>query len=296
MSTYILTYNPAKWDWGADRRSMERRTAAGRTVRGRWSLGIRKTATPGDDRVYLLRQGPEPRGIIAAGTVDSDPFTEEHWDEDRPGQVTTYVHILWDRVLSDGDLLPLKVVSAKVTGLNWDNIPGGGVELRAPGDAQLDRLWSKHIGGTPGVGTGQGPTTPPKRKRGQVWQQDPVKRKAVEDHGQALLEQHYRDQGWKVTDTRQGNPYDAKATKGKQTRYLEAKGTETDGVTVQVTKGEVDFARKHPGECILGVIANIRFLDDGTLDKSSGTLTIHPWDPDTGVLTPRSYDWQPPTT
>lgn len=62
-----------------------------------------------------------------------------------------------------------------------------------------------------------------------------------------------------MEDTRYANPFDAVATKGRQTRYLEAKGTQGDGDSVLVTAGEVNFARLHAGECVIGIVPDIRF-------------------------------------
>jgi hypothetical protein len=61
---------------------------------------------------------------------------------------------------------------------------------------------------------------------------------------------NYRDHGWDVKDVRYGNPYDATATKDGHTLWLEAKGTETKGTAVIVTRGELQWAREHPGDCI----------------------------------------------
>ena len=133
-----------------------------------------------------------------------------------------------------------------------------------------------------------------KRTKSQRWQVDPHKRKLVEDHAQALLERRFRHKGWKVADTRRGNPFDAVATKGKKTRYLEAKGTERDDASILVTPREVRYARDHLGECVIGIVSGIRFQPDGALDPSSGTLATHNWDPDGGVLKPAGYTWAPP--
>ena len=133
-----------------------------------------------------------------------------------------------------------------------------------------------------------------KRTKSQRWQVDPIKRRLVEDHAQALLERRFRRKGWKVADTRRGNPFDAKATKGKKIRYLEAKGTERDGASILVTPREVRYARAHLGKCVIGIVSGIRFQSDGTLDPSSGTLATHDWDPDDGVLKPAGYTWAPP--
>lgn len=292
MAVFVVTYNPTRWDW-QNREQWQRRTASGKTIKGRWSIGSRVGGiTAKQDRAFLLRQGPEPRGIIGSGTFVSEAYKDDHWDEDRPGELANYADIRWDTLLSDEDLLPLADVDAQVPGLPWSaGIQGSGVILLPPGDAALERLWAQHLGTQPP----EGPGTPPvKGGRGQNWQNDPVRRKAVEDHAQQRLEQHYRDKRWKVEDVRYGNSFDAQATKGTQVRYLEAKGTETDGKSVIVSKGEVNFARKHPGECVLGILSGIQFHADGSLDETSGHLDIHPWDPDTGVLEPTRFNWSPP--
>lgn len=296
MAVFIVTYNPTRWEWGK-REQWERRTASGKSIKGRWSIGSRTGGiTPKQDRAYLLRQGPVPRGIIGSGTFASEAYKDDHWDDNRPGELANYADIRWDTLVSDDDLLPLADLEAQAPGLRWRaGIQGSGVLLSPPGDAGLERLWAQHVGRpAQGPATGGGPATPPKPNHGQVWQNDPVRRKAVENYAQRLLEQHYRGKRWNVVDLRHGNSFDAKATKGKQVCYLEAKGTETDGKSVIVSKGEVNFARKNPGECVLGILSGIRFHADGTLDDTSGHLEIHPWDPDTGVLDPTRFNWSPP--
>jgi hypothetical protein len=126
------------------------------------------------------------------------------------------------------------------------------------------------------------------------WQVDPIMRKSVEEHAQVLLEGRFRKKGWKVADARRGNPFVAVATKGKKTRYLAAKGTERDGVSILVTPREVRYARAHPGECVTGIVSGVRFRPDGALEPTSGTLVSHVWDPDSGVLKPTGYTWAPP--
>lgn len=219
--------------------------------------------------------------MIGRGTFVSDVYQDEHWDGS--GRDANYAGVEWDVLLDDEDLIPLADIAAAVTTVNWNNIQGSGIVVPAPGDVALEGLWDQ-LGG--GGGTGRG-------SKKQGWQNDPIRRKAVEDHAQRLLETKYRDDGWTVKDTRHGNPYDAVATKGKRTRYLEAKGTETDGRSVLVTAGEVRWAERHPGECALGVVSGVRFDSTGRLDETSGTLTEYDWDPTTGVLRPQTYRWTP---
>lgn len=192
-------------------------------------------------------------------------------------------------------MLPLADVEAQVPGLPWDRLQGSGAMLPPPSDARLEWLWTRHLTRL-GLGARGGTVHGSRKGSRQAWQQDPVKRRAVEDHGQRLLEQHYRDRGWVVKDVHHGSQLDATATKGDQTLYLEAKGTETDGISVHVSRHEVDFARHHVGQRVLGIVKNIRFRDDGTLDETSGKLEILTWDPDSGELMPTGFEWRPSRT
>lgn len=53
------------------------------------------------------------------------------------------------------------------------------------------------------------------------------------------------------------------------------------------------WAREHPGECIIGVLSDLRFTDHGEVDPSSGTFRLYEWFPDDDELEARGYDWTP---
>ncbi|MDQ0239285.1 protein NO VEIN domain-containing protein [Arthrobacter bambusae] len=125
---------------------------------------------------------------------------------------------------------------------------------------------------------------------GQGRQMDSVVRKAIEDAAQERLMDLYRTDGWTVTDTRQNRPYDAVAVRGTESLYLEAKGTQSRGQSVIVTRNEVDHARSHPGSCIMGVWSGMRLID-GVVDPAAGTFRSFPFDPDQGTLWPLDYEW-----
>jgi 5-methylcytosine-specific restriction protein A len=69
MPTFLLTWNPARWPW-ADSAEASQQMADGTPYPSRWSTGNTKKIAHGD-RVFLLKQGEEPRGITAAGRVTS---------------------------------------------------------------------------------------------------------------------------------------------------------------------------------------------------------------------------------
>jgi hypothetical protein len=120
---------------------------------------------------------------------------------------------------------------------------------------------------------------------------DPQRRKALEDAAQHRLETYYRDRGWAVEDVRFGGPYDAIARKNDQIRYLEAKGTQSNGTTVTVTAGEVAHARQHPGECVIGILSGLRFTDHGELDDSDANFALRQWCPADEDLQAIEYRW-----
>ena len=104
---------------------------------------------------------------------------------------------------------------------------------------------------------------------------------------------YYRDQGWQVTDTHLGSPYDAVAEKDGETLFLEAKGTQSAGATVLVTRGEVEHARAHPGQCFIGIWSGIAFDESGAVRTDSGEFRVLPFYPESDELTVVGYEWRP---
>ncbi len=44
----------------------------------RWPCGISKSIQPGN-RIFLVKLGPEQKGIVGAGFATKEPFPERHW-------------------------------------------------------------------------------------------------------------------------------------------------------------------------------------------------------------------------
>ncbi|MEV8514238.1 DUF3883 domain-containing protein [Dactylosporangium sp. NPDC051484] len=287
--TMVVTWNPKRWNpdnWAEEvYPSNVEAVEAGRVLRDRWSTGNRKTGIEPGDRVFFLRQGVEPRGIVGSGIAASRIFPDEQWDDERAGEDANYVLIDWDTLLLPDDGLPHpRLVHNIPEGGGWAPQASGWVVPPAAA-TKLETLWAQHLG-----------HPQPLPQRGaprQGWQMDPARRRKVEDAAQDRLMAYYRDLGWDVKDVRHGNPYDAIATKGDRTLWLEAKGTETNGTAVIVTGGEVQWAREHPGDCMLGILSDVTFLPDGEVDPATGTFRVFAWGPDNGTFTARDFDYTP---
>lgn len=299
-SAFLLTYNPDVWHWDdLELASAVAATKAGSLYRDSWSMGGREGGVEADDRVFLVRLGSQGRGIVASGTVTGPIFRDEHFDGS--GRQSNFVPVDWDTVVEADDRLDLVQVEAALPGQHW-HPQGSGIKVRDEVLPQLEILWAEHLRnlgldraarGTHGGGK-RGVTSGGRGGAGQGWQDDPAIRKAVEDAAQSRLEAHYRSLGWVVTDVRHSKfGYDALAVKGDEKVYLEAKGTVTSGLSVIVSPAEVEFARRHPGQCVIGILSDVAVSAEGEVDPASGTFAMLDWRPDQGTLRPRGYDWAP---
>ena len=77
MKTFLFAWNPNKWDWTTLEQSIEEIKKTGK-ITDKWSVVSHKKIKPGD-RVFLMRLGKEPKGIMASGFVSSSPFLSKHW-------------------------------------------------------------------------------------------------------------------------------------------------------------------------------------------------------------------------
>ena len=128
MSTYLLTWNPAKWPWDDLDDCIQEIRKHG-VHSDQWSCGHSRKIVEGD-RVFLIRQGKEPRGIVGSGWVASPVFDDQHWDEVKrvKGQRAYYILIDFD-VLLDADrepILPRAQLNVGVFGsMHWDTQTSG---------------------------------------------------------------------------------------------------------------------------------------------------------------------------
>lgn len=290
--TFLLTNNPIKFEIHPDLLvEWIDATATGHKVEGQWSTGVTIKKIQRGHRAFLLRQGVADRGVFASGRFISQVYKAGHWDE--PTREANYADVDWDTVLDPEDALPIETLFAELPQGQWEP-QASGSQINPAVVGRLEQLWRTHVAAvrrtpaplprTPNtrVGTGQGRRL------------DAKLRKQIEDLAQRRLMGVYKADGWTVVDLRVGNPFDAKATKGDDVLYLEAKGTVTAGERVIVTRGEVNWARSHPGECVIGIVSGFTVKRDGTVNPNSGTLREYLWEPQDKDLDPINYDFYPP--
>ena len=283
----LLTTNPDRYDFYAlDAPEAQAAIALGQTSPGRWSVARRVQGIDPGDTVYLLKQGREPRGIVASGTVTSEIYTDDHFDPDVSGELN-YVEVAWTAIVDEDTPLPLEDLKVAFPQQHWTP-QSSGQGVRPEVVADLAAMWAEFVGHA--IDTGAAPAP---GGGGQGRAVDAKLRKQIEDAAQDRLMRYYENLGWEVRDVRYTEPYDALATKGDTTRYLEAKGTMGSADTVIVTRNEVAHARSHPDACIMGILTFLQVDENGDIDPDSGEFFIGPFDPDAGQLSPIAYDFAP---
>lgn len=100
MPTYLLTWNPVKWHWADLQECVDEAKARGYFDTD-WSCGLSKGIEEGD-RLFILRQGVEPRGIFGSGHATSGVFERPHWDTEKAaaGKAARYVRLRFDTLLN----------------------------------------------------------------------------------------------------------------------------------------------------------------------------------------------------
>jgi 5-methylcytosine-specific restriction protein A len=142
MTSYLFTWNPARWDWTYLQESIAEVKNNG-YCRERWSCGVTKRIKSGD-RAFLIKLGKEPRGILASGWVSSEVYPDKHWNKQSKSRDALYVNVDWDTILDPQvSIFPRDWLSSGVfLKMHWEPQASG---TRIPEDVsdQLEKDWAK---------------------------------------------------------------------------------------------------------------------------------------------------------
>ncbi len=164
---WLLSWNPSKWTWdtlAADRAT----TISGEKADNRWRCSSGKPRE--GDRVFLVRTGNPPKGVVAAGKITRAPYEAEHWEQSRAdaGETTRFVDVAFDfvRDATTDEIVPLEQLQSREPGQEW-NPQSSGIEIKSKAARTLERLWKTLppiVSGatTPGDDAGSGDASPKK--------------------------------------------------------------------------------------------------------------------------------------
>jgi 5-methylcytosine-specific restriction enzyme A len=110
------------------------------TWEGRWSVGRHVNIAAGTDCFLLVQGQKHARGLVAMGYVTSEPYEDEHFDDETA--TTNYVDVTWAELRPVTDVVPVSVLETKAPGIPWrKGLRSSGYTVRPPDSAGIIEAW-----------------------------------------------------------------------------------------------------------------------------------------------------------
>jgi len=146
MRTWLFTWNPTRWAWDDKydgyKEMIHQIDQVGRSF-ATWSCGVNTSIKTGD-RIFLIRLGAEPRGIVASGHAATDVFVGPHWDDSRArlGDTSKRVFIEFDKIVdpSSPDIIPIDLLKEKFPQVCWSS-QSSGISIPESVVTDLENIW-----------------------------------------------------------------------------------------------------------------------------------------------------------
>ena len=143
MRAWLLTWNIDNWEW-QHFPILVQDTKAGKTVKEVWTCS-NKTVEVGD-RVYLMKVGNMPRGIVASGYATSKSFDELHYDPEKAaeGIMASRIEVEFDKILDyeKGELLLQDKLRELFPEQHWSPLASG-IQIKEEYLKELEEQWQK---------------------------------------------------------------------------------------------------------------------------------------------------------
>ena len=146
MKTYLLAWNPLRYPWGSLDDELNQVRSDGSTL-VRWSVGNNRKITPGD-RLFLIRLGKDPRGIVGSGWAKTSRYESPHWNPERAanGEVAYYIDIAFDALYEEPRLAISVLNSPPLNSYpNWSTLKSG-VLIPSQVAIDLEDAWAGIVG------------------------------------------------------------------------------------------------------------------------------------------------------
>jgi 5-methylcytosine-specific restriction protein A len=142
MPAYFATWNPKRWRWTDFKAHYDevRRTGF---IDETWSCGVTRRIKE-NDRLFLLKLGTSPKGIIGSGYATSEPYEDTHYSD--PDRTAWYIDARFD-VLLDHETEILERSRLRGTALDKVNFSpqASGTSISAEATEELEAMWSEHL-------------------------------------------------------------------------------------------------------------------------------------------------------
>ncbi|MDX1443314.1 MAG: EVE domain-containing protein, partial [Gammaproteobacteria bacterium] len=148
MATYLVSWDPTKWDWATIANQAET-VERGAPVNRTWACGNARRIFNGDT-VYFIRQGREPRGIFARAEVVRGSYEATNVDvqDAQRNRPTLVIDVKFHELLNATQRVGIprqKLNAGPLKKFVWD-IKEQGVKVPDDVAVALDAAWNAALG------------------------------------------------------------------------------------------------------------------------------------------------------
>lgn len=150
MKTWLLTWNMERWAWNDPLNGyLELINDIHQVGHAfvKWTCGNNKSIEPGD-RIFLIKLGNAPRGIVASGYAATGVFEGSHWDIARKeqGKKARRIFVDFDRILdyTKDEMLPMEALKKISFTYKWSS-QSSGIQIPSAIAVKLENDWKNLI-------------------------------------------------------------------------------------------------------------------------------------------------------
>lgn len=109
----------------------------------KWTCGTTKSILPGD-RIFLIRLGKAPKGMVASGKAITGVFEGTHWDPEKAiaGKKARRVYIAFDKILPEYNILKMEELKNISSEMYWSS-QSSGVSIPPAVAERLETFWEE---------------------------------------------------------------------------------------------------------------------------------------------------------
>lgn len=145
-NTYLLTWNPGKWDFEGGYYTFLQRVKNGENPIIEWRAA--NTSIRKGDTLFLMRLGEAPRGILLKGIAMGSGHPSKHYEADRAkaGELINRVDVQFVSAgdYSKGEYIDWRILQERFPNQNWTP-QASGIAIRDEYCAALNDLWNQKI-------------------------------------------------------------------------------------------------------------------------------------------------------
>jgi hypothetical protein len=146
MNTWLLSWNADKWAWDDPLNGYEELindiSQVGHAY-CKWTCGVNKSIKVGD-RIFLIKLGSSPKGIVASGYAATEVFEGTHWDlSKRSNKKAKRIFVDFDKIrnYTKEDILLFCQLHEISSSFHW-SIQCSGITIPEGICAPLETAWS----------------------------------------------------------------------------------------------------------------------------------------------------------